>query len=744
MLSDVALPVDEVARSDNVEPGAKARETSRGSPERPRARVRRVTWGSSASVFGDGGARAGGGDSLRETRAVGVLGGAFNPIHLGHVLLAVTVREAKPVDEVVIVPVFQHPVKTDLLPYEDRLAMCKLAVQGKGVQVSDVERETRESNVAMLRALRAKYPRRVQLFWVCGDDVFDWIDNEKGSAMMEELDGLIVQRRLHRAHEDGGEDRFFKSPVDAARIAALSERHGVRIDLIVGELPHFSSTLVRSLPESWKAYLPRSVATYLDTRPHLLQQLKAEARRKCCGPAAISSGSNASLTSPSLPRGPEDLAAAKTSAPAGNGSTAEATPPQGLPRRTMSTTSASSIVEAIEQEVHCVLRCLALVHGIQRERSRSALALALNDEEAAASALLSVRAEVDDLLRDTAGTSPVSEAAHDLTEELAHASVWLTRDRLALDRYLQQRREQCDAEADRHHDGAAAWLRRVTLLRRFGARVDSLVEACLQVLSARVAAAAAAPAHRVAVGAGASDAKAVAKRQLRSTEAGGEQEAADDSSTSETCEADAEVWSSGGEDDFDEVAESSSDRLLRLLSLWAHGKEALGRERAFICAGGRKVSLLLRGSLRLRTLLAETIEMKDMALKRIFAAERRCPSLGQRSTNTVADALHRMLVRVTALEWSLMGCFATSTPLAVQHRILAVQAARSARVSPATESFEVDDWFRTTSSAVDLMATLVQSLVAGLSVSLASASGASISGNNNNNAAVGTAAGGGA
>ena len=28
---------------------------------------------------------------------------------------------------------------------------------------------------------------------------FDWISNEKGQAMLAELDGLIVQRRLHKA-----------------------------------------------------------------------------------------------------------------------------------------------------------------------------------------------------------------------------------------------------------------------------------------------------------------------------------------------------------------------------------------------------------------------------------------------------------------------------------------------------------------------------------------------------------------
>ena len=57
---------------------------------------------------------------------IGVFGGSFNPIHLGHALLAITTQQTKPVDAVVLVPVYKHASKTDLLPFEDRVAMCRL------------------------------------------------------------------------------------------------------------------------------------------------------------------------------------------------------------------------------------------------------------------------------------------------------------------------------------------------------------------------------------------------------------------------------------------------------------------------------------------------------------------------------------------------------------------------------------------------------------------------------------------
>ena len=87
----------------------------------------------------------------RPPLSIGVFGGSFNPIHLGHALLAITTQQTKSIDEVVLVPVFKHYIKTDLLPFEDRVAMAELAVRpyssggNSGVSVSTIEREVGES-----------------------------------------------------------------------------------------------------------------------------------------------------------------------------------------------------------------------------------------------------------------------------------------------------------------------------------------------------------------------------------------------------------------------------------------------------------------------------------------------------------------------------------------------------------------------------------------------------------------------
>lgn len=71
---------------------------------------------------------------------VAVFGGSFNPPHVAHVLACALVRSTEEVDRVLVVPTYQHPFAKALAPYDDRVAMCELAVGWmNGVEVSRVE-----------------------------------------------------------------------------------------------------------------------------------------------------------------------------------------------------------------------------------------------------------------------------------------------------------------------------------------------------------------------------------------------------------------------------------------------------------------------------------------------------------------------------------------------------------------------------------------------------------------------------
>ena len=61
---------------------------------------------------------------------LGVMGGSFDPIHMGHLAIAEEAREVFSLEKIVFVPAAQPPHKDrgTVAPAEDRLAMAALAV----------------------------------------------------------------------------------------------------------------------------------------------------------------------------------------------------------------------------------------------------------------------------------------------------------------------------------------------------------------------------------------------------------------------------------------------------------------------------------------------------------------------------------------------------------------------------------------------------------------------------------------
>ena len=94
---------------------------------------------------------------------IGVYGGSFDPVHVGHLVAAECCREQAGLDRVIFVPAAVPPHKRDrsLAPAEDRLAMLRLATGGHdGFAVSTIEldRGGVSWTVDTLAALAAEFP----------------------------------------------------------------------------------------------------------------------------------------------------------------------------------------------------------------------------------------------------------------------------------------------------------------------------------------------------------------------------------------------------------------------------------------------------------------------------------------------------------------------------------------------------------------------------------------------------------
>lgn len=105
---------------------------------------------------------------------IGIMGGSFDPVHIGHLGVARAVAQALGLDRVLLVPAAQAPLRSELVcaSAAHRLAMLEIATAGaRELAVSDVElqRGGVSYTVDTLRSLRTERPGD-EWVWILGED----------------------------------------------------------------------------------------------------------------------------------------------------------------------------------------------------------------------------------------------------------------------------------------------------------------------------------------------------------------------------------------------------------------------------------------------------------------------------------------------------------------------------------------------------------------------------------------------
>ena len=105
---------------------------------------------------------------------IGIYGGAFNPVHKGHVKLAEEVKTKADLDRIIIMPsgVSPHKSSDTLIGSEHRMKMCELAFEGEDYIISDLEikREGKSYTVDTVTELKKIYPDD-ELYLIMGSDM---------------------------------------------------------------------------------------------------------------------------------------------------------------------------------------------------------------------------------------------------------------------------------------------------------------------------------------------------------------------------------------------------------------------------------------------------------------------------------------------------------------------------------------------------------------------------------------------
>lgn len=132
-------------------------------------------------------------------KGLGILGGTFDPVHLGHLHIAEAVYAEVALEQIVFIPAFVPPHKLgqDYAPAADRYAMTELAVRGyPHFAVSDMElRRTGVSyTIDTLRELHSLYPEK-QLYFIIGADSVAQLHTWNSIEEMLELATFVAAGR---------------------------------------------------------------------------------------------------------------------------------------------------------------------------------------------------------------------------------------------------------------------------------------------------------------------------------------------------------------------------------------------------------------------------------------------------------------------------------------------------------------------------------------------------------------------
>ena len=108
-------------------------------------------------------------------KRIGVFGGTFDPIHIGHLILAAEAGHRLQLDRIVLAPAGDPPHKPDspISPLHHRLAMCRLAIADDSeicISLIDAERPGPHYTSDMLRLFRGRIGEEAQLYFLMGLD----------------------------------------------------------------------------------------------------------------------------------------------------------------------------------------------------------------------------------------------------------------------------------------------------------------------------------------------------------------------------------------------------------------------------------------------------------------------------------------------------------------------------------------------------------------------------------------------
>ena len=198
---------------------------------------------------------------------LGVLGGTFDPIHLGHVAAADAAQQALSLDSIALVPSRIPPHRADPVSAsaDDRLAMAQLAASDRpSWSASRIELDREGPSYTYDTRVELGQPG-TQIFFITGADAFAEIASWSRYPVILDLANFVVVSRPGITLDSLRERVPSAFPSSALRASSLPSAR-TRVILVEAQTPDISSTDIRRRVRAGQhlsGYVPDRVADYI-------------------------------------------------------------------------------------------------------------------------------------------------------------------------------------------------------------------------------------------------------------------------------------------------------------------------------------------------------------------------------------------------------------------------------------------------------------------------------------------------
>ncbi len=198
-------------------------------------------------------------------KRIGIIGGSFDPIHIGHLIIAQDACEQFELDRILFLPAYKAPLKgqKSIASPEQRMAMTRLAVtDDERFEVSniDFEREDASYSIRSAQRLSELHPKD-ELVWILGADQIAQLDQWR------EIEKLVHLVRFVAFERTGSDPKGYDLP------------KGARVSFAKSRILEISSTEIRDRIKSnasAKYFLPAPVLDYIKANNLYAPQPKME------------------------------------------------------------------------------------------------------------------------------------------------------------------------------------------------------------------------------------------------------------------------------------------------------------------------------------------------------------------------------------------------------------------------------------------------------------------------------------